>query len=130
MVLEIRHQVDDDREVEVGLAVDHILDIAHRLDPGLHRRLELIVGDRLLAALIDGLLDDLAHHRLAELLLEEGDRRLAGAETLEVDARLHLFQPPVTRLSSSLAGTVTVNWRCRSSETVSVICIDSYVSQA
>ena len=92
MVVEIGHQVDDHLEGEVGLAIDHVFDAAHRLDAGLQRGLELVVGDRLLAAFIDGGLDHFAHDGLAELLLQERDRRLAGAEALEIDAGLHLFQ--------------------------------------
>ena len=79
--------------MQVGLAVHHFLDIAHRLDAGLDGGLELIVLDRLGAAFVDGGLDHFAHHRLAILLLEEGDRRFAGAEALEVDPAFHLLQP-------------------------------------
>ena len=62
VVCEIRHQVDGDGELQIGLAVHHLLHIAHRLDAGGERGLELIVVDRLLAAFIDRLLDDFAHH--------------------------------------------------------------------
>ncbi len=88
--VEFRHEVDLDREFEVGLAADHLLQLAGQFDTRREGGLERIVADRLLARLGDRGFHDLAHHRLAEALLEEGDRRLAGAEALELHARLDL----------------------------------------
>jgi hypothetical protein len=90
--------------VRIGLAIDHILHAAHRLDARLQRGLELVVDDRLLAALIDGGLDHLAHDRLAELLLEEGDRRLAGRKPLRFTRGFISSRRALTRPSSSLTG--------------------------
>ena len=90
--LEVRHQIDHDREFEVGLAVDHRFDLADEIDLRRRGRLEGIVGDGLGARFVDRVLHDLAHQRLAVLLLQERDRRLARAEALEVHARLHFFE--------------------------------------
>ena len=89
---EIGHQIHRDGELEVGLAIDHVLHIAHRVDARLDGGLEIVFADRLLAALVHCGLDHFAHHRLAILLLQEGDRRLAGTKALEIDPALHLFQ--------------------------------------
>ena len=78
--------------LEIGLAVHHRIDVAHRLDARLDGGLEVVVGDGLLAALIDHLVDHFAHDGLAELLLEIGDGRLARAEALQVHLALHFLQ--------------------------------------
>ena len=89
--LEIRHQIDQHAEFEIGLAVDHLLHVADRLDARRERHLERVVGNRLLAALVDRGLDDLAHHRLAIGLLEERNGGLARPEALEAQARPDLL---------------------------------------
>ena len=68
---EFRHQIHDHLEGEVGLAIDHVFHAADRFDARLQGRLELVVGDGLLAGFIDGGFHHFAHDGLAELLLEE-----------------------------------------------------------
>ena len=89
--IEIGHQIDQHTEFEIGLALDHLLHIADRLDARREGRLERIVGNRLLAAFVDGGLDDLAHHRLAIGLLEERNGGLARPEALEAQTRPDLL---------------------------------------
>src|SRR6185312_2122895 len=89
--LEIRHQIHLHGEFEVGLAIDDLLDLAVEIDARRECRLEIVVLHGLLAGLVDRLFDDLAHHLLAESLLQVRGRGLAGAKTFQVHARLHLF---------------------------------------
>ena len=91
--LEFRHQIDLHREFEVGLAVrpPAAMSLTSSTRGGKAGFSALSVTAFWLE-LVDRRFDDLAHHRLAEGLLQEGDRRLAGAEALQVDARLHLLE--------------------------------------
>ena len=103
--LDRRHDLDRDRVGEVGLALDHLLDLAllgrHGDLPARVRKLEAALGDDLGVGLADRRLDRLGHHRAAVEPLEVRDRHLAGAEAVEPDLVLHLVEPLV-----DLAGKV------------------------
>ena len=90
---EVGHQVHLHGELEIGLSVDDAVDRVDEVDLRRGRGLERLVLEDLLARFVDRLVDDLAHQRLAIGLLEEGDRRLARTEALQMDLGLHLGDP-------------------------------------
>ena len=63
------------------------------LDLGPERRLQAVAVDRLPRALVDRLLQHLAHDRAAVLLLQQRQRRLAGPEAGQPDGLHQLLQP-------------------------------------
>ena len=74
-------------ELEIGALVER-----GDLDLGPQRRPQLVIADRLLRALVDRLLDHLAHHRAAVLLAQQGDRHLARPEAGHPDGPAELAQ--------------------------------------
>src|SRR5690606_16413845 len=80
--------LDRHGELEVGALVER-----GDLDLGAQRRAQVVVGDRLLRAPVDRLLEHLAHDRAAVLLAQQRDRHLARPEAGHADAALQLLEP-------------------------------------
>ena len=91
--LDIRQQLDRDLVLEILALLE-----GGDLDLRLHGRAQAALGERLGRAVAHRLLDDLAHDRLAEALLQDRHRHFARAEAREphfladlFEARLQLF---------------------------------------
>ena len=85
--VDLRQHLDLDGERQV-LVLLHILQVHVRPHGGAH----LVVAEHLLGAFADRLLDHLAEGALAVQPLQQGQRRLAGAEALQVDAVAQVLQ--------------------------------------
>ena len=91
--LEIRHQIDGQRKLQVRFALRHLVDVAAELHARRKGGPEAVLFQRPLARFVHRFVDDLSHHRLAVGLLEERHRGFARTEALEMNARLHLLDP-------------------------------------
>ena len=111
---------------KIALAVDHLLDLGlvlRQLDLRRIGRFELAIGECFLARVVDLLLKDFGHDRLAVDLRRCGTGTLPGRKPLM--RTLPLSSPSLAEKSrsSSDASTITLNARLRPSFSVSVICM-------
>ena len=88
--LDVRQQLDRDLVLEILALLK-----GGDLDLRLHGRAQAALGQRLGRAVAHRLLDDLAHHRLAEALAQDRHRHLAGAEARKPHFLADLFEARV-----------------------------------
>ena len=93
--LDLRENLEGDRVFKVGLGRDDLLDLGLLLreaDGRLEGELQAVVRDDLAIDLVDGILEDVGHHRLAVHAAQMLLGNLAGAETGDVGALLERHQ--------------------------------------
>ncbi len=100
--LELGHHLHRQVVGQVGLAGEHLLDVAVELQVGRGGDAHLGLVQRLLLGVVQRLLHDLAHQRLAVHALDVGGRHLAGAEALDVHLRADFVDPGLELLEQVL----------------------------
>ena len=88
--LEIRHHLDVQLVVEVLLAGQHLVHVRLRRQVRGRGGAQAVILQHLLAGLVDGLLDQFAHQRLAVDTAHVRHRHLAGTEAADVQPRSDL----------------------------------------
>ena len=117
--LDLGQHLDRQLVFEVGAFVED-----DDLDLGLQRRAQIALAHRLGRAVVDRVLQHLAHDRGAVALAQHGQRHLAGAEARQADRAADFARGDrSTRRSISAAATTTLNSCFSPSALVSVTCM-------
>ena len=100
-----RQHLVADLEIEVGVAVEHLVDhvlVVRQVDLGLRRGALGALVEGLGYGAVDGVRQHFRHRRAAIDLLEVRHRHLARAETLDVRRALHLVEPGIQPIAEVL----------------------------
>ena len=107
--LEARQHLELHLEGEVALGIEGTLDdvlllVLRELDLRLEGEAQALVSDDLLVSLVDGVLQNVGHHRLAVDLAQMRHRHLAGAEALDLDLALDVRELGVEAILKLVGG--------------------------
>ena len=92
-ITDLRQNLERDVVFEIFAFIER-----HNFHLGLARRAQAMIGQHLLRGRLDRRLEDFAHHRIAEALLENLHRHLAGSKTRNVDRLADFRQPFINAL--------------------------------